>query len=344
MQFRLTDKSTVYLICLANYATGGTEVIHQFAYKLGKLGFPKVRIFYLNRTKENPIHENFRKYRVSYCSDIEDRKENILIVPEIYTHILYEYKHIQKSIWWLSVDNYFLFKKVNGSIWHHLRKSLKEKRIILPKRSFSFTDKGSEKIIHLYQSEYARLFLEENGVGSNKAFLSDYISPVFSNQAKSILGNPSRANSIIYNPFKGLAFTKKILEQRPDLNWVPIQKMSPEQVQELLSKSKVYLDFGHHPGKDRLPREAVLCGCCIITGKKGAAANPVDVPIPEEYKFDENTAQLSEILDRIDYCLTHYSTAMHDFDAYRKKIASEEQVFEDCIKEIFILQSPPSQS
>ena len=30
---------------------------------------------------------------------------------------------------------------------------------------------------------------------------------------------------------------------------------------------KLYIDFGGFPGKDRLPREAVMHDCCIITGK-----------------------------------------------------------------------------
>jgi len=33
---------------------------------------------------------------------------------------------------------------------------------------------------------------------------------------------------------------------------------------------QVYIDFGHHPGQDRLPREAVQCGCVVITGKRGS--------------------------------------------------------------------------
>ena len=33
---------------------------------------------------------------------------------------------------------------------------------------------------------------------------------------------------------------------------------------------QVYIDFGHHPGQDRLPREAVQCGCVVITGTRGS--------------------------------------------------------------------------
>lgn len=58
-----------------------------------------------------------------------------------------------------------------------------------------------------------------------------------------------------------------------------------------MSKSKVYIDFGNHPGKDRIPREAAISGCIVITGKRGAAAFAEDVCIPETYKFDESCAK-----------------------------------------------------
>ena len=31
------------------------------------------------------------------------------------------------------------------------------------------------------------------------------------------------------------------------------------------------VDLGHHPGKDRLPREAALAGCVTVVGRAGAA-------------------------------------------------------------------------
>ncbi|KAL3809235.1 hypothetical protein ACHAXA_005283 [Cyclostephanos tholiformis] len=46
-----------------------------------------------------------------------------------------------------------------------------------------------------------------------------------------------------------------------------------------------YIDFGPHPGMDRLPREAALAGCIVITNREGAAAHDEDVPLPQEFKF-----------------------------------------------------------
>ncbi len=38
-----------------------------------------------------------------------------------------------------------------------------------------------------------------------------------------------------------------------------------------MRKAKLYIDFGYHPGKERMPREACLLDCCLIIGKDGSA-------------------------------------------------------------------------
>jgi len=63
--------------------------------------------------------------------------------------------------------------------------------------------------------------------------------------------------------------------------------MPREEVIKLLQKAKVYIDFDYHPRKDRLPREAAILGCCVITRKRGSAKFFEDVPIPDEYKFED---------------------------------------------------------
>ena len=110
---------------------------------------------------------------------------------------------------------------------------------------------------------------------------------------------------MLYNPKKGIEFTRQLIEAAPDLNWVPLENMSNEEVRGKLKTSKVYIDFGDHPGKDRFPREAAISGCCVITGKRGSAAYD-DVPIPE------------------------------DFDGYRSTIKAEKNKFIEDVRSIFM--------
>ena len=78
---------------------------------------------------------------------------------------------------------------------------------------------------------------------------------------------------------------------------VPIQHMASSQ--QLLARARVYIDFGHHPGQDRLPREAAQCGCVVVTGMRGSAGLFADVPLPQYLKIEEPLAELNETVARI---------------------------------------------
>lgn len=57
--------------------------------------------------------------------------------------------------------------------------------------------------------------------------------------------------------------------------------------QKKISESKLFVDFGNHPGRDRIPREAVLLKSNILINKKGAAEKFSDVPLKNKFKFKE---------------------------------------------------------
>ena len=52
---------------------------------------------------------------------------------------------------------------------------------------------------------------------------------------------------------------------------IELKGFNNKQIINIFKKTKIYLDFGYHPGKDRMPREAVLFNNCIITNKRGSA-------------------------------------------------------------------------
>jgi hypothetical protein len=94
-----------------------------------------------------------------------------------------------------------------------------------------------------------------------------------------------------------------------------------------LARSKVYLDFGHHPGKDRIPREAAISGCCVLTNREGAAGNDRDIPIPDTYKFSDPLTQLPLIAETVQACLRQYERRIFEFEPYVKMIAGERARF-----------------
>ena len=146
-----------------------------------------------------------------------------------------------------------------------------------------------------------------------------------------------KQNIVLYNPKKGLEFTQKIIEKSKGKNWkwVPLIGLKNEQVKEYLETSKVYIDFGNHPGKDRFPREAAILGCCVLTDKRGAANYFKDVPIADKYKYEDKDKNIPKIIQMIEYCIENYSIARNDFEDYREYIKSEKATFTDDVVKIF---------
>lgn len=321
-----SENSIIYVPCPASHATGGTEVLHQFVYQLNQLGINAQLFYYRIKKDTDPIHPRFRKYVQQYATHIEDHEKNILVVPETRTEYLFRHPRIRKAIWWLSVD--FFYDTADVDRWSTLMKMTGITR--------RYNLKKPDKIkidLHMVQSHYAALHLEKHGI-HNYDYLSDYLNASFFTHNNEELPKEDR---VLYNPKKGWAFTQQLIQQAPQLTWFPLENMTPDEIAQVCRTSKVYIDFGQHPGKDRFPREAAISGCCVITGQKGAAANDRDIPIPHTYKFADTTDSIPGIIQQITYCHTHYNTATRDFDAYREIIKQQEAEFHSQLQKIFAL-------
>ena len=72
---------------------------------------------------------------------------------------------------------------------------------------------------------------------------------------------------------------------------------------------------------DRIPREAALAGCIVITNHEGAAGFQSDVPINSKYKIEEFDAY--KIVSLLEKSVKDYSGCRKDFDSYRKTIGQQ---------------------
>jgi hypothetical protein len=308
------NDTNIYIISSPNHFTGGTLLLHQLADKLQNIGF-KVLMYYIPQ-QENPMHAEFQKFNLQYTSEIIDNRRNVLIIPEIFPFELLKYQKIRTAFWWLSVDNYARSFK-NAS-----------KKRQLFNRVMGYHGLYKKALYQLCQSQYALDFLAAKGIQG--MMLSDYLHDQFITEKISI---PAKHDTVLYNPKKGQEFTQRLIASAPEIEWKPLLDMTPYEVFENMLLSKVYIDFGFHPGKDRIPREAAICGCCIITGKQGAAANDKDVSIPKEYKFDENNLRL--IIEKIKEILANYSLHSKRFNQYRTSIKNEKQEFDNQVNLFF---------
>ncbi|MCI8957510.1 MAG: hypothetical protein HFG62_00010 [Lachnospiraceae bacterium] len=330
----IDNKSMIYVVCPYYNKTGGTELAHQLVYTICKLGGKAEITYYGDKDARKEINPAFLQYTKKYVdiSQIEDSKHNIIVLPEIRPDLADGMKNIQKCVWWMSVDNFLKRDGVQGFVnYYGVLRTIRH--IFLGHVQFK-RYKFLPDVTHLYQSEYAHQFLTQNGVTKCHR-LSDYINKIYLEDDQTF-DLENRKNQVLYNPKKGFAFTKKIMQATPDLTWIPIQNMTTEEVHRLLKESKVYVDFGNHPGKDRFPREAAISMCCIITGKRGSAKYYQDIPISDAYKFEDKDENVAAIAGQIRKCLNEYKKMACDFQVYRDFIYSEPMLFENDVKELFI--------
>ena len=330
----ISKDAVVYLICPPAYASGGPELIYQLANKLAGHGVETY--MYYHPKHEDPVHPNYVAYGTRSVDVIEDDKRNLLIVPEALVPSFNQaetFNHIRKCIWWLSVDNFFVEVYRRARARRVARIPLIRNLRIYEKRYFAAQVRAPHYDYHLAQSHYAMALLKKEQIEAS--YLSDFLSRPFFERAKE-LQEIKKENIVLFNPAKGHRFTSKIMAKAPDLNWIPIQNMSPAEVADLLARAKVYIDFGHHPGKDRFPREAALLNCCIITGKRGSAYYDEDLNIPKPYKINDFKFNIGRITRLIRSCLQDYERHTKDFDHYRDLIRKEEQQFTDDLRSVFV--------
>lgn len=284
---------TIFIIS-SYYKTGGPENLHQLCSCLNSKG-ADAYIYYMQQTGLKESLYDFPNIKITQT--IQDTPDNLLIIPEIYpiTNIQTSIQHMKIAVYWLSFTNACLFK--------------------------SFSDNIDSNIIHLFQSYYTYAMIKPFLAPTTKwFFITDYIDPIFQQ-------NPfiKKQNIIAYNHTKDKM--TPILCQQLKIPCVPLSNMTRAETVDILNKCKAYVDLGYHPGKDRLPREAAMCGCVVITNKAGSAAYIEDVPIEEKIVFDKDLLLLLPMV------ISNYEEYYKKQQTYRQSIQEEKIKFEKYIDE-----------
>jgi len=342
---RFSSYNNLYVL-LPQVASGGPELGHQLVDCLRTNG-KNASIVYFNQdgiiTNANVL-EPYKKYNVVTANYIEDSSDNVLVLPETLFEYARKYTKIRIACWWMSVDKFIgsdlkrnpIKWYSDKSVFQNLRKNIHVFMWHLPFAKYDilgYLKREQNRVIHLYQSEYAHQYLKTNDL-SHYYPLSDYINkdliPTYA------IDHRKKEDIILYNPTKGYEFTKQIIAALPDYEFVALSGFDRKQLNQQYDRAKLYIDFGNFPGKDRIPRECVLHDCCIITGKLGASAFFEDVPISDIYKFDTSNTDISSIISRIHDVISHYDDCVLEFSAYKNIVLSEQNQFYQEIKAIFM--------
>ena len=338
---RIFNDTKVFVQCPAGACTGGAELLHQIVSYLRDKGLDAYIVYFGEGVKAIP--NDYQNYNIKIADEVSNNPHDISVLYETTIYQVAEDTKIQKIMWWLSVDNYFTCGRyIPIADYYHFDRKMGVKMFVRRLGKLLFRDKNDfSKSISLgkmsqmdvvcgYQSEYAHYFLLKNGF-REMVPLKDYIN---TEHIKPIV-KEGREDIVLYNPKKGIEYTRKLMTAAPDIKWVAIQGMTRTQLIDLMQKSKVYIDFGNHPGKDRLPRECAMNGLCVITGSRGSARYFEDVWLENKYKFNEKEASVNDIISRIRETLVNYNSAIEDFAFYRHRISLEKAEFENQLDELF---------
>ncbi len=299
-------------MCPDGPPTGGLEALHQLVDAARRHRWDAAICYSSARTD---VMAPYRHYDVPVVPAAPDSVESVVVVPETGVHQLGQWRRARLVLWWLSVDNFFGARgePTPASPAHD-------------PAGFRELCAAGAAVTHVVQSEYARRFLAERGVRSS--VLTDYLSDAFLARARTAPA-ATRRDVVLYNPRKGRAFTERLVQaSRGVLDWQPIEGLDAGGVADLLASAKLYVDFGEHPGRDRIPREAAVSGCCVITGRRGAAGNGVDVPIPARFVLDESDDDVVErFVATATGTLDRFEEVTGEFEPYRAWVAGQRDAF-----------------
>ena len=307
--------SRFVIVCPKGITTGGPEALHQLASQIADHGH-EVRLWDSDEVRGSTAAAAAYEGYKPIWTNVSPGHGDIIVIPEVYGNLIPRfYLECRIVFWWLSVDNFFGSDNISIDVMKH-----------------SFPN-----LIHCYQSDYARDFLELSGITGSLP-LSDYLNDDFVRMAASKSDQRTVINSMLIavNPAKGFERTSKVLDIMNTETVIRLENMSRSEVVNSLLRAEIYLDLGNHPGKDRIPREAALLNCIVVTNTRGSAGNQVDVPIEQEvFKFDDTAAEFEkELIPAINKMIASPEDFLFKQNLYRAKILESKEIFAQEVEQL----------
>ncbi len=129
------------------------------------------------------------------------------------------------------------------------------------------------------QSFYGQGFISSE-LGSESFIITDYP------RAMPNLADVKKAPGVVtFNGAKGRWKLRELEPLLPDVEFRAIEGMTYSDVCRALAESSLYVELGHLPGRDRLPREAALAGTPTVLLARGAGFCWADFPLGEKYRI-----------------------------------------------------------
>lgn len=313
---------TVILIPLGS-RTGGPEALHQLSDALLQQGHHAI-VWYVLPSDIDGIKDLYSKGQLTSGtildighrpSDIEEYKtyktlteprielsnDMCFVIPEVYIELVKYFDFCKHLVWWLSVDNAFGYL-ANGQVnLNYLRK---------------------KNCFHGYQSIYAENFLD--------AIHLKQRYPLSDHTPKHQCSKPEKSKrAVAINAGGKVIFDVDQLAQQIqttcECEVLLLRNMTREEVYESLESSMLYIDLANFPGKDRMPREALLrCACVFVTDS--GAGHTKDFQLPDEFIFDVN--DIGIVANSAKRVLDNYSFYRDLMQPAIEQVKREELIFQ----------------
>lgn len=334
------ENTEIYVVS-PTMVCGGADALHQLVYYLNLSGYHAV-VVYPYADSHYTMKDRYLQYTDKWIlmDKVKDCKENIVIFPEDNTYLKYykNFRHAQKAVWFLGLRFYRGFC---GDYYTLVQKCWWIVKMCMIGVNSCF---GSYRIrlknnVNLTASHYAFDYIQRKG--GNPQLLIEPVSLEIIDYMKrrsfQFDSADKREDIILYNPQRenNIPVAETLKRKFPQYQILPLKGYTHDEMLALMNKSKLLIEFGNFPGAERIPKEAVICGMCIIANNEGSARFKKDVVIDDQYKFngyDNNQQQIDDLIVDI---MEHYENHVHHFDDYRNTIYQLEDNFKQRITEIF---------
>ena len=257
------------------------------------------------RPGANTIPE-FSHYKHNSFAGMLASEHALFIVPETYAWMIPILRGQTSNVlvWWLSVNNAF--------------RTLS---------TFNLIDLYTPGVFHAAQSTYAQAFL--NALQLPFLSLTDYTSVA----TDSVVALPQRPTQIAIAAGPKVRIDLQALEAAlhaalPSYTVLMVRGMTREAIMSCFATSRLFIDLGCFPGKDRMFREALALGTPVITSLAGSAAYHEDCPLPHYAKVHplsaaQAAAAAKFIVSNLDQCIPDYRPAIELVSRERQTFNNE---------------------
>ncbi len=321
--------------------SGGVNSLHNLCRALGQSGYD-ASMYYINPQEEIVGSSYYKAYGVKRLKEIEDTSDSLVIVPETLVPFLFEYKNVGKMIYWLSLPFYFKTPPWKAPF------DIKLFRSLVKCKSYYGYSSGKIEDLKRRISEYAKskLNIWDGSILhlSNSYLVADYCkskgvegyvlhNPIRDEFYDTSTVQQEREKIVLFGPKTQRSWMRKASRKLPEFQFIKLKRMPSDQVFELMSKAMAFIEIGKFPGRDRMPREAAMRGCVVITNTRGTAGNDKDFKLTEDYRIVETKRK--EIVRMIEDVATNYEKHYQKQAGFREELIEEKNNFRLKSEQIF---------